>query len=85
MIMPSIEINGKKITNPIVFAIIGLSAIAVTALIAAIVIFLILPFTGIVLSLSVGLTIVILIAVLIALPFIIMIKIILWILLKPFR
>jgi len=83
--MSDIEINGKKITNPLVLLIIGISAIFFTGIVAALVIFLVLPFVGIILSLSAGLTIVVLIAVLVGLPLIILIKVILWILLKPFR
>jgi len=83
--MPNIEINGKKITNPAAFLFIAIVAVLFTGIMTALVIFLILPITGIVLSLSVGLTILILITVLVGLPLIILIKIILWILLKPFR
>ena len=83
--MAAIEINGKRITNPLILFVIGISAVFFVGIIAALVIFLILPLAGVVLTFSVGLTIVVLLAVLVGLPFIILFKIILWILLKPLR
>ncbi len=82
--MAHIVVNGKKITNPLVMFIIGLVSIIFTGLITAFVIFLILPFAGVVLSLSVGLTIVIFIALLVGLPLLILIRVILGVLLRPF-
>jgi len=82
--MAYIEVNGKKVTNPIAIVIVGLASVVLTGLITALVIFIILPFTGIVLSISVGLTIVIFIAILVGLPILILGRLIFGILLRPF-
>jgi hypothetical protein len=82
--MAHIVVNGKKITNPIAILIVGLSSVILTGLITALVIFLILPLAGVVLSLSVGLTIVIFIAILVGLPILILGRIIFGILIRPF-
>lgn len=82
--MPLIVVNGKKVTNPVAILIVGLSSVILTGLITALVIFIILPFAGIVLSLSVGLTIVIFIAILVGLPILILGRLIFGILLRPF-
>ena len=49
-----IIINGKEITNPLSRALLILSAILITALVSAIVIFILLPIIGIAVTLSVG-------------------------------
>lgn len=82
--MPLIVVNGKKVTNPVAILIVGLTSVILTGLITALVIFIILPFAGIVLSLSVGLTIVIFIAFLVGLPILILGRLIFGILLRPF-
>ena len=82
--MPLIVVNGKKVTNPVAILIVGLTSVILTGLITALVIFLILPFAGIVLSLSVGLTIVIFIAILVGLPILILGRLIFGMLLRPF-
>ena len=81
---PGIEVNGKKVTNPMAIIIIGLTSIIFTGLITAFIVFLILPFVGIALSLSVGLTIVIFIAIGVGLPILILGRLILSLVMRPF-
>lgn len=81
---PKIEVNGRKITNPMAIFIIGLTSIVFTGLVTALVIFLVLPLVGIVLSLSVGLTIIIFIAVGVGLPILILGRVIFGLVMKPF-
>ena len=82
--MAHIVVNGKKVTNPVAILIVGLASVILTGLITALVIFIILPFAGIVLSVSVGLTIVIFIALLVGLPVLILGRVIFGVLLRPF-
>ncbi|MFC1589629.1 hypothetical protein ACFL3P_05085 [Pseudomonadota bacterium] len=49
-----IIINGKEVTNPLTRVLLILSAILITALVSAIVIFILLPIIGIAVTLSVG-------------------------------
>ena len=49
-----IIINGKEVTNPFTRGLLILSAVLVTALVSAIVIFILLPIIGIAVTLSVG-------------------------------
>ena len=49
-----IIINGKEVSNPLTRALLVLSAILITALVTAIVIFILLPIIGIAVTLSVG-------------------------------
>ncbi|MFO7810853.1 MAG: hypothetical protein R6V47_05735 [Candidatus Delongbacteria bacterium] len=81
---PKIEVNGRKVTNPMAIIIIGLTSIIFTGLITALIVFLILPFVGVVLSLSVGLTIVIFIAIGVGLPILILGRLLLRLVMKPF-
>ncbi len=77
-------VNGKKVSNPAAIIIVGLASVVLTGIMTALVIFLVLPFVGIALSLSVGLTIVIFIAVLVGLPILILGRVIFGILIRPF-
>ena len=54
MMATRIIINGKEVTNPYVKAVFILGAIVVTALVTALVIFVLLPIIGVAVTLSIG-------------------------------
>jgi len=63
-----IIVNGKEITNPFAKAVIGIFAVLLAGGITALILFLVLPLVGIIVSLSVGLVAVVLIGLGIGLP-----------------
>lgn len=79
-----IVINGKEITNPAVKAAVGTTAVLFAGLIAAAIIFLVLPLVGIVVTLTVGLVGVILVALGVGIPIVILAGTFFGVLLAPF-
>jgi len=57
-----IIINGEEVTNPLSRALLILAAILVTALVTAVVIFILLPLIGIAVTLSVGFVLIFIVA-----------------------
>jgi len=58
-----IIINGKEVTNPIMKALLMIGAIIVTALVTAVVIFVLLPLIGVVVTLSFSFVVIFVIAI----------------------
>ena len=79
-----IVINGREVTNPVAKAAIGMVAVLFAGLVAAAVIFIVLPLVGIAVTLSVGLIGVVLVALGVGIPVLILGGAILGALLTPF-
>lgn len=79
-----IDIKGREVTNPVAKALIGIGAILFSGLVAAAVIFIILPLVGVFVTLSVGLVGVVLVALGVGIPVLILGRVILRVLLAPF-
>jgi hypothetical protein len=78
-----IVINGREVTNPAAKAVIGTVAVLVAGLLAAAVIFVVLPLVGIAVTLAVGLVGVVLVALAVGIPLMILGGTILGALLTP--
>jgi len=79
-----IVINGREVTNPLAKAAIGTGVVLFSGLIAAAVIFIVLPLAGIVVTLSIGLVGVVLVALGVGIPILLLGGTILGALLTPF-
>lgn len=80
----NIDINGKAVTHPVARTAIGMAAVLGVGVVAAMVIFLVLPLVGIVVTLSVGLVGVVLFALGVGIPVLILGSAILGVVLVPF-
>ena len=81
---PKIVINNKEVTNPVTKILISLSAFSFSILFAIVVVFLILPFVGVVVTATVGVVITVLVSLVIGVPLLMLVGAIIGIFLKPF-